>query len=395
LSGSNVFNVTSRNIRNIAAQPQNTGINHVGSGSVLVVGKEITKIVFKVYIRGQDGLESIDWGEGTEDGWMLGVSLNESDVVTFLDRKIAGSVRDDRNQPLKKADIYIYDLDNRLLDSTQTTNEGIYEISVDRDRTYKVEAKMNGYFSTYRTISTATEQRMVNGNLSLKKMPAFVLEGKITEKQSGALIDGVRITLTNNFTNEKELLITQSDGVFQKSIANGKLSDRISFTLKLERDGYLSKQLIYNKQLDREGIYRLNDELDFRLNKIEVGMDIGSLIDIKPIYFDLNKFDIRPDAATELDKIVAVMNENPNMVIELGSHTDCRGSAAYNLDLSDKRAKASADYIKQHISNPERITGKGYGESKPVNDCDCDAGACPEEQHQENRRTEFTILKIE
>ena len=84
------------------------------------------------------------------------------------------------------------------------------------------------------------------------------------------------------------------------------------------------------------------------------------------------------------------------MVVELGSHTDCRGIKEYNQVLSDKRAKASAEYIKARITNPERIYGKGYGKSKLVNNCACDANLvsyCTEEQHQLNRRTEFVIIK--
>jgi outer membrane protein OmpA-like peptidoglycan-associated protein len=106
---------------------------------------------------------------------------------------------------------------------------------------------------------------------------------------------------------------------------------------------------------------------------------------------------IRPDAAIELDKIVKVMNENPTMVVELGSHTDCRSSASSNLALSAKRAKASADYIKKRITNPDRIYGKGYGETQLVNGCACEGAvkpACSEEEHQKNRRTEFKIIKM-
>ena len=114
------------------------------------------------------------------------------------------------------------------------------------------------------------------------------------------------------------------------------------------------------------------------------------------IYFDFDKSNIRPDAAIELDKIVKFMNEYPKMEIELGSHTDCRGKASYNLRLSSARAKSSAQYIQERITNPKRIYGKGYGESKLVNYCECEnkkVVECNEEQHQENRRTEFLIQK--
>lgn len=136
---------------------------------------------------------------------------------------------------------------------------------------------------------------------------------------------------------------------------------------------------------------------DLILEELSVGLDLAKVLKINPIYFDYDKFFIRPDAAIELDKIVAVMNEYPTMEIELGSHTDCRGSKKYNFNLSDKRAKASAEYIRARIMNPARIYGKGYGESKLVNTCACEKpvkSTCSEDEHQQNRRTEFVIIKM-
>jgi outer membrane protein OmpA-like peptidoglycan-associated protein len=110
----------------------------------------------------------------------------------------------------------------------------------------------------------------------------------------------------------------------------------------------------------------------------------------------LDESKIRPDASLELDKIVKILNDNPSIYIELGSHTDCRGTEKYNLNLSSRRAKSSSAYIKKRIVNPKRITSKGYGESKLKNDCKCEGeveSTCSEEEHQLNRRTEFIILK--
>jgi outer membrane protein OmpA-like peptidoglycan-associated protein len=84
------------------------------------------------------------------------------------------------------------------------------------------------------------------------------------------------------------------------------------------------------------------------------------------------------------------------MVVELGSHTDCRNTKKYNQKLSEKRAKSSADYIKHKIYKPERVYGRGYGETKLVNSCACEkrvVSNCSEEDHQMNRRTEFIIKK--
>jgi outer membrane protein OmpA-like peptidoglycan-associated protein len=129
----------------------------------------------------------------------------------------------------------------------------------------------------------------------------------------------------------------------------------------------------------------------------ELGTDLAKLYAINPIYFDVNRAIIRPDAALELDKIAAIMNEHPELEIELGSHTDCRSTASYNQSLSNRRAKASAAYVKARIKHPERIKGKGYGESQLLNNCFCEdtiESTCSDEEHQLNRRTEFKIVGL-
>ncbi|MCE3259348.1 MAG: OmpA/MotB domain protein [Bacteroidetes bacterium] len=121
---------------------------------------------------------------------------------------------------------------------------------------------------------------------------------------------------------------------------------------------------------------------------------VGKAIKIDNIYFDVGKFNVRPDAAVELDKLVTLMKDNPEIIIELSSHTDCNGAASANLTLSDKRAKSSAAYITGKGIAKNRIKGKGYGESKLVNDCKCEgkkASTCTEEQHAQNRRAEIKV----
>ena len=87
------------------------------------------------------------------------------------------------------------------------------------------------------------------------------------------------------------------------------------------------------------------------------------------IYFDLDKSYIRPDAAVELSKILYVMEQNPTMEIDVRSHTDCRQTAAYNMALSDRRAKSTIAWLVQHGIAPSRLTGRGYGESQLVTPC--------------------------
>jgi hypothetical protein len=119
----------------------------------------------------------------------------------------------------------------------------------------------------------------------------------------------------------------------------------------------------------------------------------GDLIVMEDIYYDLDKYNIRPDAARVLDKLLKLMNDYPGMKIELRSHTDSRASAGYNLSLSDKRAKSAAQYLYSKGIARDRVRGKGYGETMLLNRCS-DGVPCSEAEHQRNRRTEFKIMEI-
>ena len=167
--------------------------------------------------------------------------------------------------------------------------------------------------------------------------------------------------------------------------------------MKLEKTDYATKLIDFVYTPKASGTVKMNDFIDLSIGKVEVGVDLSKIMQLNDIYFDYGQFEIRTDAAQELDKIVAIMNEYPNMVIELGSHTDCRGTKDANKKLSDNRAKASAEYIKTRITTPTRISGIGYGESKLKVNCPCEGKVvsdCPEEEHAKNRRTEFIVKKV-
>jgi outer membrane protein OmpA-like peptidoglycan-associated protein len=123
----------------------------------------------------------------------------------------------------------------------------------------------------------------------------------------------------------------------------------------------------------------------------------GVAIKVENIYYDLDKWFIRPDAAKELDKLVKILLDNPTIEIELSSHTDCRATIKYNATLSSKRAQSAVDYIASRGVSINRMVAAGYGESHLINKCACEdkiVVPCTDEEHQENRRTEFKILKF-
>ena len=117
------------------------------------------------------------------------------------------------------------------------------------------------------------------------------------------------------------------------------------------------------------------------------------VVNIEPIYFELNSSYLNKEAKIELDKVVELMNKYPDMIIESGSHTDSRGITGYNIWLSTRRAASTVNYIIDHGIDSSRITGKGYGETQLINECS-DGVKCTEAQHAMNRRTEFVIIKM-
>jgi outer membrane protein OmpA-like peptidoglycan-associated protein len=144
--------------------------------------------------------------------------------------------------------------------------------------------------------------------------------------------------------------------------------------------------------IDIENVTKQADGSDFVEGAIAMKkIKLNDSFKIENIRYDLNKWEIRPDAAKELDNLVQILRDNPGIVVELGSHTDCRASDDYNLNLSQKRAEAAVEYIIKKGKIPQnRITAKGYGETKLLNKCD-DGVACSELEHAMNRRTEIRI----
>ncbi len=306
---------------------------------------------------------------------------------------IKGTAKDKKGNILADAIINLYDENGNVIETTTADANGQYEFQVEADKKFTLEGKKEKYFDGQNTADTHTEEDVVIADLVLEKDPGLSLYALITDKKTGEPLENVTVILTDNMTGTSETYITPTTGDLRKALQGKKLGDRGSYNLTLQKEGYFTKTVTYNTEFDHEGQYDVHANLDLGMDP-EV-KDLSEMVQINPINFDLNKYNIRPDAAKELDKIVEVMNKYPKMVVELGSHTDCRGSKAYNERLSDRRAKASAAYIKARITNPERIYGKGYGESRLLNDCACEGRVksdCSEEEHAKNRRTEFKVI---
>ena len=141
------------------------------------------------------------------------------------------------------------------------------------------------------------------------------------------------------------------------------------------------------------GVTQLEIALEPAKVKVEKGDDLFKKFNLNPIYFDLDKSNIRPDAAEELAKILAVLEEYPAMKIDIRSHTDSRASHAYNDRLSERRAQSTRQWLIDQGIEANRLTAKGYGERQLINQC-ADGVKCSEEDHQANRRSEFIVMEL-
>jgi outer membrane protein OmpA-like peptidoglycan-associated protein len=214
-----------------------------------------------------------------------------------------------------------------------------------------------------------------------------MLSGIVTDLDSGKILVGAKMSLFDQ--NFKSLQVTQTDekGYYSFPVLCGK-----SYYVRTEKEEYQTKEGSVKTKI-YSGTKDFPVVLEKRIKPIAVGTDLAKTLDIPIIYFDLDKSFIRKDATFELAKIVVVMQEFPEMKIEVRSHTDSRQTAKYNEKLSDKRAKATVAWLIKNGIDSVRIIGKGYGESQLVNHC-TDGVKCTEEEHQANRRSEFIIVSI-
>jgi outer membrane protein OmpA-like peptidoglycan-associated protein len=129
-------------------------------------------------------------------------------------------------------------------------------------------------------------------------------------------------------------------------------------------------------------------------NKVmDLGTNIANEFNLKPIYFDTDKSNIRSDAANELAIVLSVLNKYPKLKIAIKTHTDSRATTEYNIKLSDRRAASIMNWLVKNGISKNRLTAKGYGESELVNKC-ADDIECTEEEHQANRRSEFIVTSM-
>ncbi len=318
-------------------------------------------------------------------GGMGGDDLYYVRFDTKTEYTLAGIVTEKANQqPIVDAIIEVIDNKTQEKMVVITNEKGRYSAMVNIKNTYTINCK-NSLYVPYSSQFEPKTQTVVGGEMIADiELGFYGVFGSVYKKGTKEKLPFVEMYFKPN--NSNQLLSATTDSVGDFRLVMGK---DINYKLLLNKNGFFALQEKYSTNNKPEGWSNINEFAALYMDKIEV----NKVIEIPNIYYDLGKYDIRPDAAVELDKIVMFLNTNPNIHVELGSHTDSRGSARTNKTLSQKRAQAAVDYIVNHGIDDDRISAKGYGETKLKNRC-ANGQKCSEEEHQQNRRTEIRITSL-
>jgi outer membrane protein OmpA-like peptidoglycan-associated protein len=260
---------------------------------------------------------------------------------------------------------------------------GLVSLAVEDVDMVSASAKALGYQP--RTSSLKINSDINKIELLLTQIPVWGVYGTVTDLSTGKGVDSIQVVIQP--VGHPNLIgnMTLDGGTFRNELA-----PETDYVVTLNSPQFFTKKGSFTTKGRAPGWININEFMEPTIERIEM----NKVIEIPNIYYDLGKWNIRKDAAVELDKVVAFMNDNPSIVIELGSHTDSRGSATSNQSLSQKRAQSAVDYIvnKGGIAS-SRISAKGYGESMLKNHC-ADGVTCPEAEHQQNRRTEIRVVGV-
>lgn len=324
---------------------------------------------------------------------------------------VEGYVFEENNRGyLNAVKIMVLQKDSKMLVTETSTNlEGFFTVDLPINQDFIIRASKDVFKMKETDLSTKgkTAADKMYSKIQMERQPGYLLEMTLAEERTEEEVDAITeatIEVFNNTTGEQELaLVNHPFPTFSHTLEQGN-----HYTLMIRKYGYFTKRMeayvnIKGCILCFDGVSEIGPGVSDNLTS---GFEVGTLLanvdlkkaelnqafEIENIYYDYNKATIRRDAAKELDNLIVVLKDNPSFIVELGSHTDSRGSDAYNLSLSQERAVAAVDYIIEKGGiEQDRIVAKGYGETELSNKC-ANGVKCSDKQHQKNRRTELKIV---
>ncbi|MFZ4544563.1 MAG: OmpA family protein [Saprospiraceae bacterium] len=271
-----------------------------------------------------------------------------------------------------------------------SASSGDVQYELKNDQEYLILVNKESYETkelNYNTFNKEAGFAILEILLDKAKKPS--LKAVVISDKFNTAIPNASISITNNTTQKSETLYTNSSGEF-----DFVPEINTNYNIRIEKSGY--KSTIETLSVDKD----VSKAIDKKFILIPIEPEVvtkpiskGAVIILEKIYYDFDKAIIRVGAASELDALSDLMNKYKSMEVELVSHTDSRGNAAYNQRLSDQRAISAKNYLIAKGIAENRISARGAGETQLRNKC-VDGIKCSELEHQYNRRTEVTITKI-
>ncbi len=243
--------------------------------------------------------------------------------------------------------------------------------------------KMTGYVSSNRQGSQSDDIYYFEQTFPLR----FFAEMYVFHTDTPMLIKDVKVLL---FDTQKGYSDTLVDTILSSYPGIFRLEEGHSYIAIASKKGFMTDVVQFTAKPTGNWQLETFVPVKFYLRPIEIGKEIV----IPNIYYAYDDWKLLPEAYPVLDTLALILQHNPDLIVEIGSHTDCRGSDYYNLKLSFKRAQSVVYYLIEKGIPPERLRVQGYGETQPIIDCGPDCSQCTEEQHAKNRRTSFRIVAV-
>ncbi|MEL7019999.1 MAG: carboxypeptidase regulatory-like domain-containing protein [Bacteroidota bacterium] len=283
----------------------------------------------------------------------------------------------------------VFQLDDKNATSTGMTDTGgQHDLSLQNGR-YIVKINKAGYLPQQLALDT----NRLPETLDVRLVPAVDcvnFKGIVLDNLNERAISGATISVRDNDTGTLVTLTSDERGQYEYCLKCSK-----SYTVTARKNGATSSDAPISTLASNCGKAPLGMTLYLDASAVTPApIAAGTVINLKHIYYNFDDASLRPDARSDLDAAVAFLQSYPDVNVELGAHTDARGSSSYNQLLSQRRANNAVDYIISRGISVNRIVARGYGESRLKNDCMDDA-RCSELAHQQNRRTEITILNTD
>ncbi len=370
-----------------------------------------------------------EWSEVENLGYPIN-TIADDFGITLNDEGTCGYIASDREGGVGRDDIYsfrktaspvqilVFDKETRepiegasvVVDCTGNTlitgADGTVSIDMKMDQCCTFAASMESYVDLAQEGCTKNIKigEPVFVEIPLEKELTFALQGAVFDVITKFPVEGVTLTITNDINDVVQTMVTNDDGLFTFEIEKDAC-----YIIKGEKDNFITSQVTDQCTRGLLESTTLQINLDLQPYKVDVATvnknSLDGVTEISPsgidengnipylvhVYYDFNQAYIRDESIPALESLMKMLELNPDFIVELGSHTDSRGSFRYNRRLSQRRAESVVRWLTDHGITRDRLSAVGYGENKNVNNCKNNV-PCSEKEHQMNRRTEFKII---